>query len=54
LAAFQFLNPIHKFGRTPWTGISPSQSLYLYTQQRKHRINAHRHPCLECDWNPRS
>jgi hypothetical protein len=31
-------------------GISPSQGLYLY----KHRINAHRHPCFECDSNPRS
>jgi hypothetical protein len=35
-------------------GISPSQGLYLYTEQHKHRINAHRHPCLEWDLNPRS
>jgi hypothetical protein len=34
--------------------ISPSQGLYLYTEQHKHRINANRHPCLEWDSNPRS
>jgi hypothetical protein len=26
--------------------ISPSQGRYLHTGQHKHRINAHRHPCL--------
>jgi hypothetical protein len=31
------------FGR----GISPSQRRYLHTEQHKHRINAHTHPCLE-------
>jgi hypothetical protein len=25
-----------------------------YTGQHKYRINAHKHPCLEWDWNPRS
>jgi hypothetical protein len=35
-------------------GISPSQGLYLQTEQHKHRIKAHRHPCLEWDSNPRS
>jgi hypothetical protein len=35
-------------------GISPSQGRYQHTQQRKHRINAHIHPCLEWDSNPRS
>jgi hypothetical protein len=30
--------------------ISPSPGRYLH----KHRINAHRHPCLEWDSNPRS
>jgi hypothetical protein len=34
--------------------ISPSQGRYLHTEQHKHRINAHRHPCLEWDSNPRS
>jgi hypothetical protein len=34
--------------------ISPSQGRYLHTGQHKHRTNAHRHPCLECDSNPRS
>jgi hypothetical protein len=33
-------------------GMSPSQGLYLHTEQHKHRINAHRHPCSEWDWNP--
>jgi hypothetical protein len=49
---FRFLNPIQLaglFGR----GISPSQGRYLPTGQHKHRINAHKHPCLEWDSNPR-
>jgi hypothetical protein len=28
-------------------GISPSQGRYLHTEEHKHRINAHRYPCLE-------
>jgi hypothetical protein len=35
-------------------GISSSQGRYLHTEQRKYRINAHRHPYLEWDSNPRS
>jgi hypothetical protein len=35
-------------------GISPSKGRYLHTEQHKHIINAHRHPCLEWDSNPRS
>jgi hypothetical protein len=35
-------------------GISPSQGRYLHRGQHKHRINAHRHPCLKWDSNPRS
>jgi hypothetical protein len=35
-------------------GISLSQGRYLHTEQRKHRMNEHRHPCLERDSNPRS
>jgi hypothetical protein len=36
-------------------GISPSQGLYLHTEQHKHRINTqYRHPCLKWDSNPRS
>jgi hypothetical protein len=27
--------------------ISPSQGRYQHTEQHKHRINAHRHPCLK-------
>jgi hypothetical protein len=34
--------------------ISPTQGRYLHTGEHKHRINAHRHPCLEWDSNPRS
>jgi hypothetical protein len=34
--------------------ISPSQSRYLHTEQHKHRLNAHKHPCLEWDSNLRS
>jgi hypothetical protein len=34
-------------------GISPSQGRYLHTEHHKHRINAHRHPGLEWDSNPR-
>jgi hypothetical protein len=35
-------------------GFRPSQGRYLHAEQRKYRINAHRHPCLEWDSNPRS
>jgi hypothetical protein len=35
-------------------GISPLQGRYLHTGQHKHRINAHRYPCLEWDSNSRS
>jgi hypothetical protein len=35
-------------------GTSPSQGRYLHTGQHKHRINAYRHPFLECGSNPRS
>jgi hypothetical protein len=34
--------------------ISPSQSRYINTGQHKHRINAHRHPCLQWDLKPQS
>jgi hypothetical protein len=37
---FSFLI-LYKVGRTPWTGIRPSQGLYLHTEQHKHRMNAH-------------
>jgi hypothetical protein len=35
-------------------GISSSEDRYLRTEQHKHRINAHRHSCLEWDSKPRS
>jgi hypothetical protein len=34
-------------------GISLSQGRYLHTEHHKHRINVHRHPCLQWDSNPR-
>jgi hypothetical protein len=45
---FQFHNQ-HTVGRTTLTGMSPSQGIYLHTGQHQHRINEHRHPCLELD-----
>jgi hypothetical protein len=44
-----FLNP-ETGGRTPWMGGSARRKAATYTN----RINAHRHPCLECYSNPRS
>jgi hypothetical protein len=35
-------------------GISLSQGRYIHTGKHKNSINAHRHPCLDCDSNPRS
>jgi hypothetical protein len=46
---FQFLNFY-----TVERGISPSPGRYLHIAQHKHRINAHRHPSLKRDSNPRS
>jgi hypothetical protein len=48
---FQFLD-LYTVGRTHLTGDPPRR--YLHTRQHKHRINAHRHPCLEWNSNPRS
>jgi hypothetical protein len=51
---FQFVN-LYTVGRTPWTGDQPvARSLPAHTGQHKHKINAHRHPCLKWDSNPRS
>jgi hypothetical protein len=50
---FSFLN-LYIVGRTPWTGDRQSQGRCLHTEQHKHRINAHRLPCLEWDSNPLS
>jgi hypothetical protein len=49
---FSFLiytQPVGLLGR----GISSSHGRYLHTVQHKDRINAHRHPCLKWDANPR-
>jgi hypothetical protein len=53
---FQFLNPIHSRydSLDGGGGVIPSQGRYLHTEQHKHRINAHRHSCLEWDSNPPS
>jgi hypothetical protein len=48
---FSFLI-LHTVGRTFWTGVRPSEGRYLHTGPQEHRINEHRHPCLECDSNP--
>jgi hypothetical protein len=53
MTAFQFLNAIHKSAGFHGRGISLSQGLYLYTEQHKHRITAHRHPSFKWDSNPR-
>jgi hypothetical protein len=39
LAAFFSFLILYIVGRTPWTGISPSQGLYLYTEE--HKQNKH-------------
>jgi hypothetical protein len=33
-------------------GISPSQGLYLYTEQHKYKINTHRHPSVLLTFRP--
>jgi hypothetical protein len=51
---FQFSNPIHS-RYDSLDGGSARPKAATYTQDStKHRINAHRHPCLEWDSNPRS
>jgi hypothetical protein len=50
---FSFLI-IFTVGTTPWTGDQSLVRPLPYTEQYKHRINAHRHLCLKWDSNPRS
>jgi hypothetical protein len=50
---FQFLNPYIQSAVRLGRRISPSQGRYLSTEH-KHRINTHRHRCLELDSKPRS
>jgi hypothetical protein len=47
LSRFFIFLIFYTVGRTPWTGISPSQGLYLFTEQHKHSINANRYHCLK-------
>jgi hypothetical protein len=54
LAAFSALIHTQQSVGLLWRVISPSQGRYLRTEQHKHGINAHRHPCLDWDSNPRS
>jgi hypothetical protein len=50
---FSFLIYTQSVGLLGWA-IIRSQGRCLHTQQHKHRINAHRHPCLELDSSPQS
>jgi hypothetical protein len=50
---FQFFI-LYTVDRTPFTGDQPRQGHYLHTEQHKHGINTHTHPCLEWDSNPQS
>jgi hypothetical protein len=43
--SWSYIQSVGLLGR----GISQSQARYLHTEQHKHRIKAHRHPCLEWD-----
>jgi hypothetical protein len=52
LSLFQFLDLFTQSVGLLGQGISPSQGLYLYTEQQKHRINVHIHPCLKWDSSP--
>jgi hypothetical protein len=46
---FSFLI-FYTLSRTPWTGDQPvARPLPAHTGQYKHRINAHKHPCLKWD-----
>jgi hypothetical protein len=45
-----YTQSVGHFGR----GIGLSQGRYLHAGQHKHRMNAHRRPCVQWDLNPRS
>jgi hypothetical protein len=47
-APFQFLYQ-YTVSTSPWTGDQPVARTLPKHKQHKHRINAHRHPCLERD-----
>jgi hypothetical protein len=51
---FQFIDLFTQSVGLLGRGISPSEGRYLHTEQHKHRINPHTHPCLKRDLNPRS
>jgi hypothetical protein len=50
---FSFL-PFYTVSRTPCTGDQPVARPLPTHRTAQHRINAHRHPCLEWDSKPRS
>jgi hypothetical protein len=50
---FSFLI-LYTVGRTPWMGVQPVARPLSTQREQKHRINAHRHPQLEWDSNPRA
>jgi hypothetical protein len=49
---FRFLI-LYTVGRTPWTGDQPVTMPLPTHRKTSRRINAHKHPCLEWDSNPR-
>jgi hypothetical protein len=49
---FRFVT-LHRVGKTPWTGDQPVARPLPTQRIAQHRINEHRHPCLEQDLNPR-
>jgi hypothetical protein len=57
LGRFSSFMILYTAGGTPWTGDQPIARLLLmcvYYVSVQHRINAHKHPYLKLDSNPRS
>jgi hypothetical protein len=52
LAAISVYRPFTQSAALLGRAIIPSQSRYLHTGQHRHRIKAHRYPCLKWDSNP--
>jgi hypothetical protein len=54
LAAFIVPWFVYTVSRSPWTGDQPVARPLPAPGQHKHRMNAHRHPCLKWNSNTRS
>jgi hypothetical protein len=54
LTAFSVSSPFTQTVGLLGRRICPSQGRFLHTRHQKHIINAHGHPCLKWDSNPRS